>query len=257
MTASIWQRSWWREKGRKTDDRYNVFPGYFVLNPKCQYNRLARLSSTVHLPGASNLPHGGEMSRNPYDYQNRKDIRPISWEEFHGICKGLAEAVFRFGPELILAVGRGGFYPGTLIAHMLQAELYPVRVSRRVNDIIKHKSPQWLVEPPAVVKDRRVLIVDEICATGETILMVKEKVKALGARAIRSAVLYSHTWGTSVPDYIGLITDALLLNPWDREILKEGAFQFHPEYAKALAQQGLEPGPSLLINAPVFKIAKG
>ena len=39
----------------------------------------------------------------------------------------------------------------------------------------------------------RVLIVDEISGTGETIAMVKRKVEALGARAVRSAVLYAHT----------------------------------------------------------------
>jgi hypoxanthine phosphoribosyltransferase len=197
------------------------------------------------------------MSTKSYDYQNRETVRPISWEEFHGICKGLAQAVSHFAPELILAVGRGGFYPGTLITHMLQLELYPVRISRRVNDIVKYKNPQWLVEPPAAVKDRRVLIVDEICDSGETILVVEEKAEAMGAVAIKSAVLYSHTWAASVPDYIGLVTDALLLNPWDREILKDGRFQFHPEYVAALAQQGVEPEASLLIDAPVLKVAKG
>ena len=89
------------------------------------------------------------------------------------------------------------------------------------------------------------------------IMMVKQKVEALGARAVKSAVLYAHTWGVSVPDYVGLISDALLLNPWDREILKDGAFQFHPEYVGALAQQGLPADPSLLIDAPAIRSAKG
>jgi hypothetical protein len=197
------------------------------------------------------------MSHNPYDYENRKNIQLISWEDFHSLCKGLAQAIFPFHPELILAIGRGGFYPGTLIAHILQTELYPIRISRRVNDNITYKTPQWLVEPPPIVKDRRVVIIDEISDSGETILMVKEKVEAMGAKAVKSAVLYAHTWGMAVPDYIGLITDALLLNPWDREIFNEGRFQFHPEYVGALAQQGLKADRSLLINTAVIKIAKG
>lgn len=197
------------------------------------------------------------MSQNSYDYSTRKGIRPISWEDFYGICKALAQTVSQFQPEIILAIGRGGFYPGTLIAHMLQIELYPVRVSRRVNDIVKYKTPQWLVEPPAVVKGQRVLIVDEICSEGETILMVKEKVIKLGAKEVKSAVLYAHTKGAAIPDYIGLITDELLLNPWDREIYHNGSFQFHPEYVEALAQQGIEPDQSLLIQATLIKLAKG
>jgi uncharacterized protein len=197
------------------------------------------------------------MSGNPYDYENRNDIQPISWKYFHSLCKGLAEAIFPFDPERILAVGRGGFYPGTLIAHILETELYPVRISRRVQGRITYKTPQWLVEPPVAVKDRRVVIVDEICDSGETILMVKERVEQMGAKTVKSAVLYAHTWGTAAPDYIGLITDRLLLNPWDREIYKEGSFQFHPEYVQALSQQGLKADPSLLIKTEVIKIAKG
>jgi hypothetical protein len=197
------------------------------------------------------------MPENPYDYENRAGVRPISWRDFHSLCKGLARAVSRFRPEIILPIGRAGYYPGTLLAHMLQVELYPVRLSRRIEDVVTYTSPRWFVEPPAAVAGRRVLVVDEICSTGETITVVKEKVAALGARAVKSAVLYAHTKGASVPDYIGLITDELLLNPWDREIFKDGAFQFHPEYVEALAQQGLEADASLLIDAPAVEIAKG
>jgi hypoxanthine phosphoribosyltransferase len=194
------------------------------------------------------------MSKKPYDYTTRKGIRPISWEDYHGICKALAKAAFPFQPEIILAIGRGGYYPGTLLTHMLQVEIYPVRLSRRVNDVVQFQSPQWLLEPPSLVKGRRLLIVDEICDSGETITMVKEKTESLRAKEVRSAVMYAHTWGASIPDYIGLVTDDLLLNPWDREILSENGFQFHPEYVEALAHQGIEPDPSLLIQAPTIEL---
>ncbi|HMB24999.1 MAG TPA: phosphoribosyltransferase, partial [Anaerolineales bacterium] len=97
------------------------------------------------------------MSQNSYDYSTRKGVLPISWEDFHGICKALALAASHFQPEIILPVGRGGYYPGTLLAHLLQIEVYPVRVSRRVNDVVKHETPQWIIEPPAEVAYRRVL----------------------------------------------------------------------------------------------------
>jgi hypoxanthine phosphoribosyltransferase len=199
---------------------------------------------------------GGEMSENPYDYETRTGIHPISWEDFHGLCKGLVVAISRFRPDIILPIGRAGYYPGTLIAHMLQVELYPVRLSRRVRDIVTYQSPQWLLQPPEAVQNHRVLIVDEICSTGETITMAKQRVEAMGAQAVKSAVLCAHTRGAAVPDYVGLITDGLILNPWDREIFKDGTFRFHPEYAEALAQQGLKADASLLIDAPVTEVAK-
>ena len=197
------------------------------------------------------------MTNSFYNYRDRKGIRSISWEDFHSLCKGLSGAIFPFRPELILAIGRGGFYPGTLIAHILQTELYPIRLSRRVNDRIIYQTPQWLIEPPPEVKGKRVVIVDEICDSGQTMLMVKERVEGMGAEEVRGVVLYAHSRGTAVPDYIGLITDALLINPWDREILKDGSFQFHPEYVEALAKQGVKADESLMIAPPVIKIAKG
>lgn len=196
------------------------------------------------------------MPQNYYDYSSRKGVRPISWEDFHGLCKALALAASRFQPEIILPIGRGGYYPGTLLAHLLQIEVFPVRVSRRVNDMVKHSHPQWIMEPPAGIAQRRVLVVDEICDSGETILIVKQKALTLGASLVKSAVLYAHTKAVGVPDYIGIITDELLLNPWDREIFREGAFHFHPEYVQALAHQDLDARPELLIQANEFHLAK-
>lgn len=197
------------------------------------------------------------MSQSSYAYENRRGIHPISWNDFHGLCKALAAGVAAFQPELILAVGRGGYYAGTLLAHILQVELYPIRLSRRVQDQVAFASPRWILGPPADVKDRRVLIVDEICDTGETLQLVKDKVQALRPAELKCAVLYSHQHGADLPDYIGLITDELLLNPWDREIFRGGAFQFHPEYVGALEQQGITADATLLIPAPTFQLAKG
>jgi hypoxanthine phosphoribosyltransferase len=194
---------------------------------------------------------------NSYSYENRDGVHPISWEDFHGICKGLAQAVEAYQPEIILAVGRGGFYPGTLISHMLRTEIYPVRVSRRVNDVVQYENPQWRVRPPEAVKGKRVLVVDEISSSGETLQVVKSEAERLGATSVRCAVMYAHSWGTEVPDYIGLVSDELLLNPWDREILKDGTFQLHPEYAGALEQQGIAPDAGMLVDAPVVPVQKG
>jgi hypoxanthine phosphoribosyltransferase len=195
-------------------------------------------------------------SRTPYDYSHRAGVRPISWNDFHGLCRALARGVRGFDPEAIVAVGRGGFYPGTLITHMLRCEIYPVRLTRRVHDEVVRESPEWIVEPPVLVAGKRVLVVDEIASTGETLQLVAERVRARGAAAVRTAVLYAHTWGVDKADYIGLVSDALLLNPWDREIVIDEGIAWHPEYVGALEQQGVSADTSLLIDAPAFTLAK-
>jgi uncharacterized protein len=197
------------------------------------------------------------MSQNSYDYDNRTGMHPISWEDFHGLCKALALAAADYAPEAIVPIGRGGYYPGTLLAHLLQVEIYPVRISRRVNDVVQYDEPRWIVPPPSEITVRRVLVVDEICASGETLQLVIDKCRSMCASEVKSAVLYSHTRAADLPDYIGIITDELLLNPWDREVLRGGEFQFHPEYVDALRQQGQQPGSDLLIHTREFHLAKG
>ena len=139
-----------------------------------------------------------------------------------------------------MPIGRGGYYPGTLIAHMLQIEIYPIRISRRVNDSLRYENPKWIIEPPEFIKDQRILIVDEICSTGQTMSMVKNEIERKGVSHVKSAVLYAHSRSVDIPDYIGVITDELVINPWDREIIIDGEFQLHPEYKKAIADQDLK-----------------
>jgi hypoxanthine phosphoribosyltransferase len=198
-----------------------------------------------------------QMSNNSYDYENRSNILSICWEDFHGICKALAKCIaLQFDPNIILSIGRGGYYPGTLIAHILRIELHPIALSRRVNDIVKYDIPQWITEPPGLVKNKRVLIIDEISSTGATLRRVIQEVKQMKASDIKSAVLYSHTSGAAIPDYIGIISDAIILNPWDREVLVNGDFIFHPEYVKALSYQGIKPDDSYRIEASYYELAK-
>lgn len=196
------------------------------------------------------------MTPKSYDYSTREGVRPISWNDFHGLVKALAVAVAPWRPEIILPVLRGGAYPGALLAQILQVDVNPVRLSRRENDVVVHESPRWLVAPPPVVAGRRVLVVDEMCSTGETLTLVRQRALALGAAEARAAVLYAHTWGASVADYIGLITDELVMNPWDREIFTTGDFRIHPEHEAALAQQGVAADASLLIHTPRFTATK-
>jgi uncharacterized protein len=185
-----------------------------------------------------------------------REVKPISWDNFHGICKGLALALAEYDPEVILGVARGGLYPGTLLAHMLQKEFFPIRLTRRVNDLKLLEHPVWLIKPPVSIRKLRVLVVDEFSGTGETLSMAREEVLKLGASQARCSVLYSQPAGKDIADYIGLITDALILNPWDREILRYGEFILHPEYVYALDQRGVTPDSSLLPEIKTIKPAK-
>ena len=56
----------------------------------------------------------------PYDYSTRAGVRPISWDDFHGLVKALAVAVALWRAVVVLPVFRGGADPGAVLADMLQ-----------------------------------------------------------------------------------------------------------------------------------------
>jgi len=173
----------------------------------------------------------------PYDYAHRVGVEPISWERFEALVRELALQIEPDEPQIILGIARGGLFPATMLSFILRRELYPVRLTRRHNDAVVRQTPTWLVRPPDKVRGRRVLIMDEIADSGRTIAMAAEEVRRMGASHVRTAVLYAHTWSDPRPDYVGLTSDALILNPWDRDVLVNGKYVTHPELASALRMQ--------------------
>ncbi len=190
------------------------------------------------------------MNFNYDHYEKRLGVKQISWEDFHAICRGLALAVTPYDPQLILGISRGGLYAGTLISHLLQKDFYTIYLTRRHQNQKVSEQPLWLVRPPDLVRDQRVLVVDEISSSGDTLRMAKEELKRMGAREALCAVMYTHSWGTEVPDYIGLISDELLINPWDREVVQDGQIVANPEYVSALSMQGIELSAILQESEP-------
>jgi len=169
-----------------------------------------------------------------YEYSKRSGVDPISWERFEQLVRALAEQAAPFEPQLILGIARGGLFPATMLSFMLRHEFYPIRLTRRLNDVVVQERPTWLVGPPDKVQGRRVLVVDEIADSGHTIAMAAAEVRRMGATQVRTAVLYAHTWADPRPDFVALTSDRLILNPWDREVLMDGQWTTHPELAAAL-----------------------
>lgn len=188
-----------------------------------------------------------------YDYAHRTGVEEIGWERFEQLVRQLARMIEPDEPQIILGIARGGLFPSTMLSLILRRELYPVRLTRRLNDAVVREQPTWLVRPPDKVRGRRVVIVDEIADSGKTIALAAEEVRKMGASHVRTAVLYAHTWAAPRPDYVALTSDALLLNPWDREVLVDGQFVTHPELAAALRLQrrgtSVQPTPTSELNS--------
>jgi hypoxanthine phosphoribosyltransferase len=176
-----------------------------------------------------------------YDYSNRTGVEPISWDRFASLCGSLAEQLSERGVDTIVGIARAGLLPATTIACALRCDLFPVRITRRAQDKVVHRHPVWLVDVSPQVEGRRIAVVDEMADTGETLRLVAERVRELGAREVTTAALVSHSWADPAPDLSALVSDALVMFPWDQRVLVDGEWQLHPELAQALAEQSAPP----------------
>ena len=79
------------------------------------------------------------------------------------------------------------------------------------------------------MRDRRVLLVDETCDSGDTLRLAKAAIVNGGAAAVRTAV--SFRTGSYEPDFHALATESTIVLPWDREVLVEGELVVNPRYA--------------------------
>jgi hypothetical protein len=174
-----------------------------------------------------------------YDYAHRTGVEAISWERFAGLAAKMAEALAGRQVEVIVGIARAGLFPATAVACSLRCELYPVRVTRRVNDEVVFDRPVWKVDVAPDVAGKRVAVVDEMADTGETLALVAARVRERGAAQVVTVSLAAHTWAQPQPDVVALLSDALVLFPWDRRVFAGGQWLPHPEVVQALAAQGL------------------
>ena len=173
----------------------------------------------------------------PYDYFQRKGVEEISWTQFGKLAAILSERLAVEDLDIIIGIARAGLFPATAVACALRREFFPVRVTRRLNDQVVSQHPIWKVDVPAQVSGKTVAVVDEIADTGETLALVAQRILERGAARVVTASLVKHGWASPAPDYVALVSDALVIFPWDKHIFQHGHWQVHPELAEALALQ--------------------
>ena len=141
----------------------------------------------------------------------------LDWEMFGELCRALALKVARgYDPEVIIGVARAGVIPGAVIASILGLDFYSMNISRREGDEQVRERPEVLSAAPRQVQGRRVLIVDEIATSGETLRLALAAVRDGRPAEVRTATSFARSTGYQ-PDYSALITDANVIFPWDRK----------------------------------------
>jgi len=160
----------------------------------------------------------------------------LSWEMFGELCRALALKVARdFEPELIVGIARAGVIPGAVVASILRVDFHSMKISRKEGDEVVRQRPAVLSAAPMQAAGKRVLLVDEIASSGETLRLALAAVRDIRPVEVRTATSFARPRGYK-PDYFALETDATIIYPWDRKIFEEGELVVNPRYEGALEE---------------------
>ena len=122
-----------------------------------------------------------------------------------------------FQPDILVAIGRGGYIPARVLADYLDLmDLAGIKVEHYLKGA--QKKPLARVRYPlnVAVTDRRVLVIDDVSDTGDTFRVTLDHMSQSGAAVIRTAVMHHKVVSRYRPDYFAqeLTEWRWLIYPW-------------------------------------------
>lgn len=156
--------------------------------------------------------------------RRRQALRELTWGEFDRQVQLLARAAnLKFKPEAVVGLVHGGVFVGGAIASALKVEFFPVRVTERSRDSSRHERARD--DMPAELAGRRVLIVDDVASSGDSIEFATRLAKTAGVKGTRSAVLIARP-GRFEPDFAAITSDDFFVFPWDyKDVVDDRRFE--------------------------------
>jgi hypothetical protein len=171
-------------------------------------------------------PHGFMTSNNPTTQEHLE----VDWAMFGELCRALALKVARdYNPEIVVGIARAGVIPGAVVASILRLDFYSMKISRKNGDDTVRERPEIFSAAPRQVAGKRVLIVDEITTSGDTLRLALAAVRDAQPAEVRTATSFARTTGYQ-PDYSALTMDANVIFPWDRKIFDGDELVVNPRY---------------------------
>lgn len=139
----------------------------------------------------------------------------MSWSDVEKAVTALATTLEReFVPDMIVGIARGGLIPAVRLSHLLGDKLL------RMIHIKFYKGIDLRQERPELLADvgklpRKVLLVDDVADTGETLEFVLKHVKEMGAKEVKVATIAYKPKSRVKPDYYVFETDKWIVFPWE------------------------------------------
>jgi hypoxanthine phosphoribosyltransferase len=138
----------------------------------------------------------------------RTDQMPvfIGYDRAERMLAALLDGVMAWQPDAVVAILRGGVIPGSMAACMLALPLAMIGCDRHSGAVA------WVGPVPA---GKRVLLVDDCCATGQTMRLVRTALLDQGFDCATLTIVHDPETTRYVPDFSHPMRE-LFRFPWER-----------------------------------------
>ena len=163
------------------------------------------------------------------------NVLELTWDVFGEFCRALAVKVAQSGyaPEIVVGIAKAGVIPGAVVASMLGCDFFSMKISRDGGDGKMRARPKIIQAAPREATGKRVLIVDEITTSGDTLRMATNALRQVGPAEIRTATNFVKL-GSFKPDFYALETESTVVFPWDRQLMSDGELVANPFYGELI-----------------------
>ena len=129
-----------------------------------------------------------------------KELRFVSWEEYLHLISQLADKLNPYDFDQILAIGRGGIMLGDALTRIFHKPLNIIMV-RSYRYWTKVQKAQYSTMATFFEDFGRVLIVDDLVETGDTIKLIGGKLKQFTDKPYKTACLWKKENSPITPDF--------------------------------------------------------
>jgi hypothetical protein len=143
-----------------------------------------------------------------------------TWDTIYEFLLNLAERIREngFKPDMIAGVSRGGWPPARVMSDLLENPNIANVKAEFYLGVAETKGEPVITQPVSVsVKDKKVLIVDDVADTGKSLRLVRSHLKEKGATDVKIATIYYKPWSVVIPDYYEKETSLWIIFPWERK----------------------------------------
>jgi hypoxanthine phosphoribosyltransferase len=149
----------------------------------------------------------------------RREYTSPSWDKVYEMMVDLAVRIRKSGfkSDLIVGVSRGGWAPARILSDLLEnSHTANVKIEFYVG--IEETSRKPVVTQPISedISSKRVLVVDDVADTGESLKVALDHIRGKGAGEVKTATVFYKPHSIFKPDFFADTTSNWIIFPWER-----------------------------------------